>query len=76
VYVETEWDPNDSKGEVQYIHELRKLQALPTVAVMHVRLNDIDAEQKLEFHSAFDFVKSIRHKPKSNAKPIHKQILN
>jgi predicted TIM-barrel fold metal-dependent hydrolase len=69
VYVETEWDPSDSKGEVQYIHELRQSQALPTVAVMHVRLNDIDAAQKLEFQSTFDFVKSIRHKPKANAKP-------
>ena len=69
VYVETEWDPSDSKGEVQYIYELRQSQALPTVAVMHVRLNDIDAAQKLEFQSNFDFVKSIRHKPKANAKP-------
>ena len=40
VYVETEWDPSDSKGEVQYVQELRKSQRLPSVAVMHVRLDD------------------------------------
>jgi predicted TIM-barrel fold metal-dependent hydrolase len=69
VYVETEWDPSDSKGEVQYVQELRKSQRLPSVAVMHVRLNDMDASEKLEFQSSFNFVKSIRHKPKANAKP-------
>ena len=59
VYVETEWDPSDSKGEVQYVQELRKSQRLPSVAVMHVRLNDMDASEKLEFQSSFNFVEAL-----------------
>ena len=69
VYVETEWDPSDSMGEVRYVAELKKNQALPSVAVMHVRLDDEDAQAKLEFQCEFEFVKSIRHKPKSHSKP-------
>lgn len=69
VYVETEWDPKDLRGEVLYVSKLMKSQALPSVAVMHVRLDDEDAEAQLEFQSAFDFVKSIRHKPTANARP-------
>jgi predicted TIM-barrel fold metal-dependent hydrolase len=69
VYVETEWDPSDSKGEARYVAELKKKQRLPSVAVMHVRLDDQDAQAKLEFQCEFDFVKSIRHKPKSHPKP-------
>jgi len=69
VYVETEWDPLDDKGEALYFAEMRKVQRLPTVAVMHVRLDDLDAEEKLEFQSQFNFVRSIRHKPKAHANP-------
>ena len=73
VYVETEWDPSDSKGEARYVAELKKNQRLPSVAVMHVRLDNEDAQAKLEFQCEFDFVKSIRHKPKSHPKPCQSE---
>jgi len=69
VYVETEWDPLDTQGEVHYVAEILRIQRLPTVAVMHVRLDDTDAAEKLQFHSQFNFVRSIRHKPKAHAQP-------
>ena len=69
VYVETEWDPLDYKGEVLYISELLKTQRLPTVAVMHVKLDDINVEEKLLYQCQFDFVRSIRHKPKAHPYP-------
>lgn len=72
VYVETEWDPSDHEGEMRYVRELREAGGggrLPTVAVAHVRLDDPDARRKLEFQRRFDFVRSIRHKPRANPQP-------
>lgn len=70
VYVETEWDPTDHEGEMRYVCELRNgppgVGRLPTVAVAHVRLDDPLARPKLEHQCRFDFVRSIRHKPRAN----------
>lgn len=69
VYVETEWDPQDHEGEMRYVQFLKTTQALPTVAVAHVRLDDPAACEKLAFQKSFDFVRSVRHKPRANARP-------
>jgi predicted TIM-barrel fold metal-dependent hydrolase len=69
VYVETEWDPQDTEGEMRYVQSLKASQTLPTVAVAHVRLDDPEVEQKLSFQKNFDFVRSVRHKPRAHAKP-------
>ena len=69
VYVETEWDPADPRGEMRFIEAYRREAALPTVAVAHTRLDAPEAAELLAFHAAFPFVRSIRHKPRANARP-------
>ncbi len=69
VYIETEWDPRDPVGELRYVETLRRDYGLPTVAVAQAWLDAPDAPQLLAQHAAFDFVRSVRHKPRSNASP-------
>lgn len=63
VYVETEWDPRDPIGEMAYVAELRK-QGLPSVAVGQAWLDRADWGQVLDRLTGFDFVRSVRHKPR------------
>jgi predicted TIM-barrel fold metal-dependent hydrolase len=63
VYVETEWDPRDPIGEMTYVAELRQ-KGLPSVAVGQAWLDHADAGQVLERLTGFDFVRSVRHKPR------------
>jgi predicted TIM-barrel fold metal-dependent hydrolase len=69
VYVETEWDPQDPVGEMRYVETIRRQHGLPTVAVAQAWLDAPDAARVLEQQAAFDFVRSIRHKPRANASP-------
>ena len=69
VYVEAEWDPTDPLGETRYIDALRRDHALPTVMVAQAWLDAADAPQVLEQQAAFDFVRSVRHKPRANSTP-------
>ena len=69
VYVETEWDPTDPRGEMRYVAELVRDTGLPTVAAAHTRLDAPDAAGLLAYHAAFPFVRSIRHKPRANPRP-------
>ena len=69
VYVETEWDPRDPVGEMRYVQTLRREHGLPTVAVAQAWLDQPEAASVLEQQAAFDFVRSIRHKPRANASP-------
>jgi predicted TIM-barrel fold metal-dependent hydrolase len=66
VYVETEWDPRDFVGEMRYVERLRRETGFPTVAVAGAFLDRADAAAVLEQQAAFDFVRSIRHKPRAN----------
>lgn len=63
VYIETEWDPRDPIGEMTYVAELRQ-KGLPSVAVGQAWLDRADAGQVLERMTGFDFVRSVRHKPR------------
>lgn len=63
VYIETEWDPRDPIGEMTYVAELRQ-KGLPSVAVGQAWLDRADAGKVLERLSGFDFVRSVRHKPR------------
>ncbi|OFX00626.1 MAG: hypothetical protein A3D94_13570 [Alphaproteobacteria bacterium RIFCSPHIGHO2_12_FULL_66_14] len=63
VYVETEWDPRDPIGEMTYVAELRR-KGLPSVAVGQAWLDRADAGRVLERLTGFDFVRSVRHKPR------------
>jgi predicted TIM-barrel fold metal-dependent hydrolase len=69
VYVETEWDPSDPVGEMRYVGELRSQYGLPTVAVAQAWLDHADAASVLEQQASFAFVRSVRHKPRANARP-------
>lgn len=69
VFVETEWNPQDPLGEVAWVAELRKREGLPTVMVAQAWLNRPDASQVLAAHGATDFVRGIRHKPRSAPSP-------
>lgn len=69
VYVEAEWDPADPVGEMRYIEALRREHDLPSVAVAQAWLDHPDAARVLEQQAAFSFVRSVRHKPRSNRAP-------
>ena len=66
VYIEAEWDPKDPVGEMEYIARFRRETGWPSVAVGQAWL---DRAEVLERLAAFDFVRGIRHKPRSNSKP-------
>jgi predicted TIM-barrel fold metal-dependent hydrolase len=69
VYVETEWDPADPIGETRYVEQLRPQYGLPTVVVAQASLDRPDAADVLAQQAAFPFVRSVRHKPRSNHSP-------
>ena len=69
VYVEAEWDPDDPIGEMEYIAAVRRESGYPSVAVAQIWLDRHDAAQTLERHADFDFVRSVRQKPRANASP-------
>ena len=64
MYVEAEWDPRDPAGEMRFIAAVRK-SGLPSVAVAQAWLHDDACARVLESHARHDFVRAIRHKPKS-----------
>jgi predicted TIM-barrel fold metal-dependent hydrolase len=67
VYVEAEWDPNDPTGEMDFIANLRRESGLPSVAVGQIRLDDSGVGAALERLADYDFVRSVRQKPRANA---------
>jgi predicted TIM-barrel fold metal-dependent hydrolase len=69
VYVEAEWDSTDPVGEMEYIAALRRESGYPSVAVGQIWLDRDDAVQTLERLADFDFVRSVRQKPRANASP-------
>lgn len=69
VYVETEWNPADPVGEMQYVDELRRQTGYPTLAVAQARLDQPDCGAVLARHAQWPFVRGIRHKPRANAHP-------
>ena len=69
VYIEAEWDPKDPVGEMEYIARFRRETGWPNVAVGQAWLDRADRAEALERLAAFDFVRGIRHKPRSNSKP-------
>lgn len=69
VYIETEWDPRDPVGEMDYVAELIAGSGLPSVAVAQAWLDREDCAAVLESHAARGFVRSVRHKPRANRSP-------
>jgi predicted TIM-barrel fold metal-dependent hydrolase len=69
VYIETEWDPTDPIGEMDYVAQLRRDTGLPSVAVAQAWLDREDIVPVLERLAGFDFVRGIRQKPRANPTP-------
>ena len=66
VYVEAEWDSMDPIGESRYIANLRRETNFPNVTVAQAWLDRDDCASVLEQQAAFEFVRSVRHKPRAN----------
>jgi predicted TIM-barrel fold metal-dependent hydrolase len=64
VYVETEWDPRDPLGEMQYVEQLRRETGFPSVAVAQAWLDRDDAAAIIDALARFEFVRGVRHKPR------------
>jgi predicted TIM-barrel fold metal-dependent hydrolase len=69
VYVEAEWDRRDPIGETRWVHETSRREGLPHAMVAQGWLDSADAAQVLAEQAAFPLVRSVRHKPKSAARP-------
>ena len=69
VFVETEWDHTDPKGEVAWVEKLAAAEGLPSVMVAQAWLDRADAEDVLASHGRSPIVRGIRHKPKAAQKP-------
>jgi predicted TIM-barrel fold metal-dependent hydrolase len=65
VFIETEWDPTDPLGEVQWVKAVRARDGLPSVMVAQAWLDRDDAAVLLATYGKTDFVRGIRHKPKA-----------
>jgi predicted TIM-barrel fold metal-dependent hydrolase len=69
VFVETEWNPEDPRGEVEWVGALRSTEGLPSVMVAQAWLDRDDAPALLDAHGRTPFVRGIRHKPKAVQNP-------
>jgi len=69
VYVEAEWNPSDPIGESRYIADLRSETNFPNVMVAQAWLDRDDCTSVLDQQASFDFVRSVRHKPRANSSP-------
>ncbi len=69
VYVEAEWDRTDPIGETRWVHEMAARHGLPNAMVAQAWLDRADAADVLAQQAAFPLVRSVRHKPKSAARP-------
>jgi predicted TIM-barrel fold metal-dependent hydrolase len=69
VYVETEWDPTDPGGEIDFIAGVRRASGYPSVAVGQARLEEQASAATLEKLADHDFVRGVRQKPRANASP-------
>lgn len=69
VYVEAEWDPREPIGETRWVHERASREGLPQAMVAQAWLDRTDAAHVLAEQAAFPLVRSVRHKPRSAARP-------
>ena len=69
VFMETEWDRNDSVGEIRWVQEVAKQSGLPSAVVCHVTLHRSDAADVLAQQAQFPLVRGLRHKPAAAPSP-------
>jgi predicted TIM-barrel fold metal-dependent hydrolase len=63
VYVETEWDPTDPLGELEWVHDVAKDTGFPNAVVGQAWLHHDDAPDILRQAARYPLVRSVRHKP-------------
>ncbi|EKY8358660.1 amidohydrolase family protein [Salmonella enterica] len=68
-YMETEWDPTDPCGESEFITSVAKKTGYPNAVVGQAWLHHDDTESVLKMQSAYELMRSIRHKPEGPDKP-------
>ncbi len=69
VYVETEWDPSDPAGEVDWVTALAAREGLPTAVVARARLDDPGVGDLLARYGRAPLVRGVRHKPRAARSP-------
>jgi predicted TIM-barrel fold metal-dependent hydrolase len=69
VFVETEWDPKDPLGEVEWVASVQRESGVPSVMVAQAWLDRDDAPAVLAAHGRSEIVRGIRHKPRAAARP-------
>ncbi|MAP11234.1 MAG: thioesterase [Gammaproteobacteria bacterium] len=65
VYIETEWDPSDPAGELDWVHALHADTGFPNAVVAQAWLDREDAAEVLADAASRALVRSVRHKPAS-----------
>ncbi len=63
VYVETEWDPDDPLGEVDWVKGVMARHGYPHAVVAQAWLDAEDVADVLTAHAASGVVRGVRHKP-------------
>ena len=69
VYVETEWDPDDPLGEVDWIMGVMQAHGYPNAVVAQAWLDAENVAEVLAAHAASGVVRSVRHKPNVTHSP-------
>ena len=67
VYVETEWDSQDSGGEVDWVDALHARTGHPGAVVAQAWLDREDVADVLAYAARSKLVRSVRHKPQAAA---------
>lgn len=73
VFMETEWEVDDSLGEMRYVEGIANRYGMPNAAVAHAVLRDSHVVGLLEQLSEMPLVRSVRNKPGQAASPQEAQ---
>ncbi|MFT5448551.1 MAG: putative TIM-barrel fold metal-dependent hydrolase [Gammaproteobacteria bacterium] len=69
VYVETEWDPDDPIGEVDWVKQVMHTHGYPHAVVAQAWMDADNVDEVLATHAASGVVRSVRHKPTNTHSP-------
>ncbi|MQA94332.1 MAG: amidohydrolase family protein [Streptosporangiales bacterium] len=72
IYIETEWNPQDPIGEMEYASSLAAAYPWPNALVGAVRLDRPDAAELIARIAEFPLARGIRHKPGGPASPAER----
>ena len=69
VYVETEWDPDDPLGEVEWVQGVMEEHGYPNAVVAQAWLDAENVAEVLAAHADSGVVRGVRHKPCATHSP-------